>query len=58
MWVDNMDYNELAKIFQAEGLSNAEITFYTKGPVKNTIRFDLSQDDYQWSISSQPIKTD
>ena len=53
-----MDYNELAKIFQAEGLSNAEITFYTKGPVKNTIRFDLSQDDYQWSISSQPIKTD
>lgn len=54
-----MNYDELADFLRNDGLTNAELTFYTRNSssvVKNTIRFDLSKDDYQWSISSQPIR--
>lgn len=54
-----MNYDKMAKFFMEEGLTNAELTFYNRNNgnlVKNTIRFDISADDYQWSISAQPIK--
>ena len=56
-----MNYDNMAKFFMEEGLTNAEVVFYNKrsdNVVKNTIRFEISGDDYQWSISAQPIRMD